>query len=462
MIRHSRETAIHSVIKDGNYKSRMRIYSIDLSDNPIDVSNQNEVLEYATLLVYKDGDTDSGGRIAQSGIKISDYLNKAEQYEVGGAVASTFDIELINDDGYFSSYDWYQTIIVYWDLWLESQSVWATIPIGIYWWERPTKTSGVVVQARAYDAIGLLGNRLDYSFPDSDDSFWTGGASLYDIYLAVTRNIAGVLQDTSVQYMPNMSATFTAPPFDTTSMTRRDILSEIAGACGCTAKVSRNGKVTFKTFTNAVYGPSSMPIPYIIGEYSGKTPITSIDVGEYLCNSIDKVVALVGQRNQKYTSGSGSETLYLVDNKFIAAAGTQTQTLIDTILDVANGTNANSNMNSYRPIQFKGYVDPLVESGDIIKVRYGNSTEKPMPVFQQFLKWNGADWTGELQNFGYKPRLIPDENKRKENEYWQMTARGGSSITGASIDANGLISFTDSLGTTVFTLQLPIYNGGVS
>lgn len=37
-----------------------------------------------------------------------------------------------------------------------------------------------------------------------------------------------------------------------------------------------------------------------------------------------------------------------------------------------------------------------------------------------------------------------------------------SSSSSATIDGTGLISYKNSAGTTLFTLQLPIYNGGVS
>lgn len=40
--------------------------------------------------------------------------------------------------------------------------------------------------------------------------------------------------------------------------------------------------------------------------------------------------------------------------------------------------------------------------------------------------------------------------------------RDSNAIASASISNGGLISYKNSDGTTVFTLQLPIYNGGVS
>lgn len=43
----------------------------------------------------------------------------------------------------------------------------------------------------------------------------------------------------------------------------------------------------------------------------------------------------------------------------------------------------------------------------------------------------------------------------------ELSNMKSNTLTSASIDANGLISFKNG-NTTVFTLQLPIYNGGVN
>lgn len=40
--------------------------------------------------------------------------------------------------------------------------------------------------------------------------------------------------------------------------------------------------------------------------------------------------------------------------------------------------------------------------------------------------------------------------------------RDSNAIASASISSNGLISYKNSSGTTVFTLQLPKYDGSVS
>ena len=45
---------------------------------------------------------------------------------------------------------------------------------------------------------------------------------------------------------------------------------------------------------------------------------------------------------------------------------------------------------------------------------------------------------------------------------WYGNINANNILASASIDSNGLISFKNSSGTSLFTLQLPLYNGGVS
>ena len=77
----------------------------------------------------------------------------------------------------------------------------------------------------------------------------------------------------------------------------------------------------------------------------------------------------------------------------------------------------------------------------------------------------------EMQNSGTEKRTIPSEASRKSyvtEDRISTLERGGGGAdpasipASASIDSSGLIEFDNSGGTALFTLQLPIYNGGVS
>ena len=383
----------HTRVADGNYKSRIRIYSIDLAENPINIQNQNEVEEYATLLTYKNGDTDSNGRIGQNGIKIINYFNKEEQIEIGDAVSCNIEIPLINDDGYFASYDWDQTIIVYWDVWEELNQWWLTCPLGIYWWERPTKTSDVVVIAKANDAMShIFANVIPgVSFPSSDDPDWENGIPLYTFYNQIVSNRAGVIPDPSIQYVPNMGVNYYSPPFDPSAMSAKEVLAWMAGACGGIAQISRDGTPRIRFFKDAYYQEFPMGPKYYItldGD-SGPSPIVNIDIGEYTVPQIDKLIAMVGQIGTTVTSGSGTNALYSINNGFLAKDSLSAQYIANTMFDVVSGTNAASDIVAYNPISLRAYVDPSVEAGDIIRV-VRNGVTYAMPIFQQILHWNAS------------------------------------------------------------------------
>lgn len=456
----------HEILAAGGYRSRIMIYSIDLMQDPIDVSNRAEVEEYASLLKYKNSDTDSNGRVAQSGIRIDNYYNKDDQYTIGNANMCSIQISLINDDGFFTSYVWEQTIIVYWDVYDTVNSMWLGCPLGIYWWERPTKTSTVVVDARANDGMYILG-QMSYDWPD-----FSNGLNLAQIYTSIVTVGTEIIPYPTPTDWANMTLTqYTAAPFDVTNMTRREVLAKLAEIAGANAFISRNGVVMLKPFTDASWKttPSSPTQYYEIDGDSCPTPIISMDIGEYTVPLIDEFIAQVGQSGKTWTSGSGSNIMYSINNGFLNIPDGSARYTVGGMYGVVSGQHASSDMVAYTPLSIKAFGDPSVEAGDIIRV-IRNSTTYLMPIFQQTMKWNGADWIIKMQNSGTKTRTIPSEANRQsyvtEDRISTLEKGGGGGgadpatvPASASIDANGLITFSNSDSTTLFTLQLPIYGG---
>lgn len=461
-------TRFHEIVAAGGYKSRIMIYNIDLAQNPIDVSNRSEVEEYADLLKYKNTDTTSNRRIAQDGIRIDNYYNKDEQYTIGNANMCSIQFSLINDDGFFSSYDWEQTIIVYWDVYDTANQDWLGVPLGVYWWERPTRTNALVVRAKAIDGMSIL-DQIDYTWPN-----FGSGLTLAQIYTHIVSNIAGIIPYSHPDEWANMVlATYHRAPFNVTNMTRREVLAKLAEIAGANAFVSRSGVVMLKAFTNATWKltPQSISQYYEIDGDAIPTPLIKIETGEYTVPIIDKFIAQVGQSGEEYTSGSGSNAMYSINNGFLDVATISAQGMVDGMYGVVSGQHTASDMVAYTPISIKAYADPSVEAGDIIRVVRNNTTYL-MPVFQQTLKWNGACWTVEMQNSGTEKRTIPSEAQRQsyvtEDRISTLEQGGGGGGGGAdpatvpasaSIDANGLITFSNSDSTALFTLQLPIYGG---
>lgn len=410
-------TVFHDLMARGGYQSRIMIYSINLFDNPIDVSDRSEVENYATLLKYNGSDTDSNGRIGQNGIKINNYYNKDEEYAIGSAPICNIEISLINDDGFFSTYDWQQTIIIYWDVYDDiNGNAWYGVPLGIYWWERPTKTNTIQIQARANDGMSLLDQMDDWSFGDM-----TSGKNLAQIYNELVSGIAGIIPYPTPTDWANMTATtYFKEPFDTTNMTRREILAKLAEIAGANAYMSRGGYAMLKPFTNAYWkiAPQAQPIYYVLDADATPTPVMELDIGEYTVPLVDRFIAQVGQSGDVYTSGSGDNTMYSVNNGFLNVPGTNAQYMVDAMYGVVSGQHPSSDMVPYVPMSIKAFGDPSIEAGDIIRVvRFNGDPDYEynlVPIFQQVLTWNGADWLIEMQSSGYEKRKIPSEAERAE------------------------------------------------
>lgn len=388
----------HELVREGNYTSRMRIYSIDLNNNPIDVSNELAVEQYGTLLTYGDDDEDSNGRIAQQGIKINDYFNKDENIEIGQSVNCNIEIALINTDGFFATYNWSQTIIIYWDVYDPINEAYLTCPIGVYWWEKPTKVTDIIVKARANNAVWLLETRNAQTFPDESDARWTTGISLYDMYVMFTQNTPGIIVDTQLDgRMPNSDILYHAEPFNGDNLNNREFLTLIAGAAGGTFRARRDGYVTIQFFKDAYWKIGNQTFYYSVDKDNGPTPIKSIDVAEYEVAPIDNVVAMNSKRGNQASAGPGENTLYVVDNGFLNTD----QTTMNEMARAIYGSV--SPLESYNPISMVCFGDPSVESGDIIRVNI-DGTEYKVPIFQQTLIWNGGLWTQEISSFGLEKR----------------------------------------------------------
>ena len=448
----------HTRVAQGNYKSRIKIYSLDISSGNIDPWSYSDVINHGVLLKYNPNDEDSNGRIGQGGIKVNNYFNKDEQIEIGNAACNNIEISLINDDNFFATYDWSNVIVIYWEVYEELNEGWLMCPIGCYWWERPTKTNVIKINAKANDAMFMLGNKIPgIVFPDKNDPRWVDGIHLYEFYNQIVNNIIGVNPDSGIQYIPNMDKLYHEAPFDASAMTVREVLAWMAGVCGGNAQIARDGSVSIVLFRDAYWreyplGPKKY---YTLGASVGQTPVTSIEIAEYTVPIIDKVIAMVGQTGKTFESGTGETAIYCVNNAFFVNTDAVSQAITDEILNVFSGGYEDYFHSVYAPMSLRAYFDPSVEGGDVIRVVY-NGTTYLVPIFQQILYWNGAEWTADINNSGFETRRLPSELERQG---FQSQAEINTTIKAAPTSAvvsNGVVSFKNAKGEETFTLQLPI------
>ena len=138
--------------------------------------------------------------------------------------------------------------------------------------------------------------------------------------------------------------------------------------------------------------------------------------------------------------------------------------------DIATKAYVNSKVADYLPLAGGTMTGALAMGTNYNRITFG-TTENCHSIYHNpqnnYLFITGVtEITGNLICVGGINTLnkkitnlaTPTANADAANKQYVDT----SSSSSATIDGTGLISYKNSAGTTLFTLQLPIYNGGVS
>ena len=429
----------HSIIASGNYKTRLRIYSIPES---VDCTDDADVVANGTLLVANVGDTDSNARIAQGGVTLNDYFNKDVDVEIGQTVSCQMSMTLMNNDGALDNYD-YGKFKAYLDVTTPSGTTWQAASLGVFYFDIPTKRRVQLVSVTARDQM----QKLDAIATDWFDSLdFTEGLTLQEILNSLVAAV-GVTADTNTSTnLVNGSHSYTTAPFDAAELTYRDILAWIAGAAGGIARFDRNGFLTIRYFQYAFVGTpeaGSAIVGYaVVGQakvgkqsnayYNFSTNtlgngIFNIDIAEYSVSQINKLVVKSADEDFGTIVGLGTNAYELVSNPFMEG-----ETSADIIGRAQNVYNVISALDVYKPITIDALTDWSIEAGDIIYV-YNGTESLVLPIFQQQIVWNGVSVKASMSSSGNSER--PVNSKQNRMEY-----RQGRSIHQLEITAERLLS----------------------
>lgn len=397
---------------------RFLIYGIDpiwntnISSNP----SRYNVEIYGTLLTYNNTDVDSSGRVSTNGLKITDYYNKSESYEISGSTSSEIELDFINDDGYMASFPWNWMYFMYADFWDEANNRWVSVPLGVYQFEKPTKIDGVLVHVKGHDnmqriescsAAGLFDNLTFTSDPNTT-------ATLTDIYNALVTLTDYRLAHQSVDYsgifsgmtamwfstnmtgvgVANKSYPFFSAPFDPSKYNCRQVLEFIAGMTGRNAYVSRDGYVKLRKFEDAYIKFAGVTHYYIIDTTSGPTDAISVSKCEYQTPPIDRLdINIVG--GSTVSHGTGSNKMVLSGNPLFKSY--DSSTVAENIYDEV------TELQAYTPMSIKTLICPTIEAGDVIRLVYGGTTYL-VPIFQQTISWYKGPFITEIVSSGLEFR----------------------------------------------------------
>lgn len=387
----------HTLIKAAGARTRARIYFID---NTVNCTNDTAVRTNGTLLKRNSTDTDSNGRIAESGIELYDLYNKEQNLTIGGSVSGQFKITFLNTDGGLNNFT-YGRCKVYLDVYDEENSAWLSCPLGVFIIEQPVKSRIQLVEASGYDQMQYFDEIAD---PDWFSGLFSSAKTLNQIYSALVTQVSSVCGVTITPAntdMLNKTVSYSSAPFEPVEMTYREILNWIAEASGTIARFNRNGVLQLKWLAN-------IGSEYAIGADALGCGVFSTDISEYECAVIDKLQVKASESDYGSVIGTGENAYVITDNPFLyGSTSAQVTTRSTPIYNRLHGFGA------YTPLAVDLIADPSVEAGDIISVTRNGETYA-LPIFQQTLTWKGGYIRGSLQSSGTPNRLPVSAQNRYE------------------------------------------------
>lgn len=387
----------HELARSDDPITRIRIYTID---DTVDCTDDADVQANGTLMTYEPGDTDSNRRIGQGGVSLTDSYNKDGEYQIGCVSSSQLSVTLINDDGGLDDYG-YGRFKAYLDVYDPTAQDWEECAFGVYVWERPTKRKVQLISATAFDQMQLFEQIADDWFDSID--FGTDEPTLYEILESMASELGVTIRSDVQTNMANQTKQYSATPFQAVEKTYREILEWIAEASACNARFDRDGYLVLEPFLPAVLDNTDYEID---GDSIGNG-IFAIDIAEYQCAEINKLVVKSAENDFGVIVGEGTNAYYITDNPFLY--GSTDADIRPLGVEIYNVV---SSLPAYSPISATIIADWSIEAGDMINIIRGGTTYI-VPIFQQTLSWTGGYVRSELFSSGYENRPIESSVNRQ-------------------------------------------------
>lgn len=382
----------HTLVQSDTVQTRLRIYFIPDS---VDCTDDNDVMNNGTLLVYDVGDTDSNRRVAQDGFTLRELFNKETDIEIGDTVSAELDITFVNDDGALDNFA-FGRCKVFLDAYDPTTQIWYPCPLGVFIVDTPIRRKVQLIESVAYDQMQKLDAIADEWFTNQD---WASGLTLLDLVNSMATELNLHVSLGTATAMVNSTLSFTEQPFYPTEMTYREILAWIAGASCTIARFDRDGYLDLAWFGT---------ISYSVDADTLGNNCLKIDPSEYAVAQIDKLQVLGTENDVGVIIGTGVNAYKILNNGFLFGADEAEITTKATPI-----YNILSAFNSYYPVSATLIADWSVQSGDIISITYDSNTYD-VPIFQQNLTWRGSYCKSELFSSGNPVRTELSAVNRSE------------------------------------------------
>lgn len=382
----------HTLVQSDTVQTRLRIYFIDDS---VDCTNDNDVMNNGTLLVYEQGDTSSDRRISQDGLTLRELFNKETDIQMGETLSSELDITFVNDDGGLDDFA-FGRCKVFLDAYDSALDIWYPCSLGVFIVDTPIRRKVQLIESVAYDQMQLLDTIADEWFANLG---WADGITLYELVTAMASQLGLHVSNTTESSMVNSDLEFTTQPFYPTEMTYREILAWIAGASCTYARFNRDGYLDLAWYASTTFS--------INADNLGNNCL-KIDPSEYQVAQIDKLQVLGTESDVGVILGTGTNAYKILNNGFLFGANEQEITVKATPIYTRLSSFA-----SYYPVATTIITDWSVCAGDIMSITYDGITYS-VPIFQQNLSWRGAFVKSELFSSGNPNRTELSATNRSE------------------------------------------------
>ena len=324
---------------------------------------------------------------ANGGVIIRDLLNSDTDLTMGKAVMKEVTAYILNTNN-VDGLDWEEEFKLETGVEINGSIEW--IVQGWFIGVRPEKIYNVdVIQFVAYDRMNQFETIADDWLTNL--TYPMTVRQMYDslcLYCGVANEVGNELTNI-------MNRSYSAAPILNTGLTCRDILSLIAEACCCYARITNGGKVKLVWFASASYS--------LTGD--DELDINNVDLQSINLMAIDGLNVRQTDDDVGVTISTGSRNTYIIiDNPFLTTAdATEEANYIQPIFDRLSG------FGGYLPMDVVCIGNPLIETGDIISVAIGNDMFS-MPIFSKTEVFNGAfsdeyEATGNMKRKTYSPEV---------------------------------------------------------
>lgn len=375
------------------------------------ILNGNE--KYVRIVFPTQNITLTGDDIsADGGLIINQILNAEQDLVMGRAVMAETIIRFINSST-FAGFDWTEEFHIDFGVKINNSIDWVTV--GYFKGKKPKRTVGVnIIEFTAYDRMRW--------FDELADDFIAGltfPCTMADIYTALC-TFVGISSAAGDEMQNAMAMEYSENPF-VNGVTCRDILSCIAEANCCYAKITADGKVKLTWYAEQDY---TLTEDDHFGVVVDETDVPAIDTVR-ISSTEDENAGSV------YPVGNNDVIYDIIDNPLLLCLGTADRTTV--MADILTRLDA---FGAYTPASVSAIGNWMVETGDIIAAVHDGNQTVNIPVFVRGFVYDGS--CGDMyESTGSADREMTPTTREQYEEGGKL-GRKYNVVSGVDINEDGV------------------------